>query len=297
MKTIKSTNYYPFGLAMAGISSKAAGKLENKKNKFQGQEYNDDLGVDMYEFKYRMDDPQTGRFWQVDPLAEKYVYNSTYAFSENKVTGHIELEGLESLSVNDVSNIYLRAAFKENVQNTLQSLRRNGSEAVQVKGTVGVGVGVSGGVGKLKGDASVNGPQVEASINGGGNVGAKGSMAGAGVKGEFSGGEVKAGVNAGVVQLKDGKVSADVVTAGIGADITASKTNKSGELSQSMGGKLLDATVTVGAKVGLAGVEVSLNVYKAGAAVVDFFKAGAEWMGNVVKDMAPKAPSLDPSQK
>lgn len=282
---------------MAGISSKAAGKLENKKNKFQGQEYNDDLGVDMYEFKYRMDDPQTGRFWQVDPLAEKYVYNSTYAFSENKVTGHIELEGLESLSVNDVSNIYLRAAFKENVQNTLQSLRRNGSEAVQVKGTVGVGVGVSGGVGKLKGDASVNGPQVEASINGGGNVGAKGSMAGAGVKGEFSGGEVKAGVNAGVVQLKDGKVSADVVTAGIGADITASKTNKSGELSQSMGGKLLDATVTVGAKVGLAGVEVSLNVYKAGAAVVDFFKAGAEWMGNVVKDMAPKAPSLDPSQK
>ncbi len=81
---------------MAGISSKAAGKLENKKNKFQGQEYNDDLGVDMYEFKYRMDDPQTGRFWQVDPLADKYTYNSTYAFSENKVTAHVEVEGLEA---------------------------------------------------------------------------------------------------------------------------------------------------------------------------------------------------------
>lgn len=80
---------------MAGISSKAAGSLENKKNKFQNQEYNDDLGVDMYEFKYRMDDPQTGRFWQIDPLADKYVYNSTYAFSENKVTSHVELEGLE----------------------------------------------------------------------------------------------------------------------------------------------------------------------------------------------------------
>ena len=282
---------------MAGISSKAAGKLENKKNKFQGQEYNDDLGVDMYEFKYRMDDPQTGRFWQVDPLAEKYVYNSTYAFSENKVTGHIELEGLESLSVNDVNNKYVRAALKENVQNTLQSLRRNGSEAVQVKGTVGVGVGVSGGVGKLKGDASVNGPQIETSINGGGNVGAKGSMAGAGVKGELFGGEMKAGVNAGVIQLKDGKISADVVTGGIGADISGTKTIKSGDMSQSIGGKLLDATVTVGVKVGLAGAEVSLNVYKAGAAVVDFFKAGAEWMGNVVKDMAPKAPALDPSQK
>jgi hypothetical protein len=42
-----------------------------------------------------MDDPQVGRFWQIDPLSVKYVYNSTYAFSENKVINGIELEGLE----------------------------------------------------------------------------------------------------------------------------------------------------------------------------------------------------------
>ncbi|NCI45799.1 RHS repeat-associated core domain-containing protein [Sediminibacterium soli] len=99
---LEETHYYPFGLTMAGISSKAAGKLENKKNKFQGQEFNDDLGVDMYEFKYRMDDPQIGRFWQVDPLSDKYVHNSIYAFSENRVTGHVELEGLEAVEANSV---------------------------------------------------------------------------------------------------------------------------------------------------------------------------------------------------
>jgi RHS repeat-associated protein len=98
---LEETHYYPFGLTQAGISSKALnfGNPENKKNKFQDQEYNDDLGVDLYEFKYRMDDPQIGRFWQIDPLADKFVYNSTYAFSENKVTGHIELEGLEAVRV------------------------------------------------------------------------------------------------------------------------------------------------------------------------------------------------------
>lgn len=96
-------HYYPFGLTMAGISSKALnGILENKKQKFQGQEFShnefsDGSGLDMYEFKWRMHDPQTGRFWQIDPLAEKYVHNSTYAFSENKVIAHVELEGLEAV--------------------------------------------------------------------------------------------------------------------------------------------------------------------------------------------------------
>ena len=83
---------------MAGISSKAAGGIENKI-KFQSQEFNDTFDVDYYEFKYRQHDPQIGRFTQIDPLADKYVYNSTYAFSENRVINAIELEGLEAVLI------------------------------------------------------------------------------------------------------------------------------------------------------------------------------------------------------
>ena len=42
-----------------------------------------------------MSDPAIGRFWQVDPLATDYVYNSPYAFQENKLGLGVELEGLE----------------------------------------------------------------------------------------------------------------------------------------------------------------------------------------------------------
>jgi hypothetical protein len=96
---LEETHYYPGGLTMAGISSQSAGGLENKikfqKQELQHKEFSDGSGLEMYEFKYRMDDPQIGRFWSIDPLADKYVYNSTYAFSENKVINGVELEGRE----------------------------------------------------------------------------------------------------------------------------------------------------------------------------------------------------------
>jgi len=112
---------------MSGISSKAAGVLENKKQKFQGQEFackefSDGNGLEMYEFKWRMDDPQTGRFWQIDPLADDYEYNSPYAFSENKVTVHRELEGLEAE--------YIFGKAWQEVEDNFRSLCRSIDNAV-----------------------------------------------------------------------------------------------------------------------------------------------------------------------
>lgn len=63
--------------------------------KFQGQEHIDDLGLNCDSFKWRNHQPDIGRFFNVDPLADKYVYNSPNAFSENKLGRGIELEGLE----------------------------------------------------------------------------------------------------------------------------------------------------------------------------------------------------------
>lgn len=65
---------------------------------FQGQEPDDEVkGTgNSVNYKFRMHDPRTGRFYCTDPLASKYPYNSPYAFSENRVIDAIELEGLES---------------------------------------------------------------------------------------------------------------------------------------------------------------------------------------------------------
>ena len=69
---------YPFGLTIAGISTQAPGKLENKK-KYNGIEWENDLDLAIYDAFYRELDPQTGRWWQIDPKIENMEAWSPYA--------------------------------------------------------------------------------------------------------------------------------------------------------------------------------------------------------------------------
>jgi RHS repeat-associated protein len=99
---VEETHYYPFGLVMAGISSKALNGAPENKKKFIGQQFDDELGLNWYQFRFRNHDPQIGRFIEIDPLADKYVYNSTYAYAENKVGMGFDLEGLELQEFNEM---------------------------------------------------------------------------------------------------------------------------------------------------------------------------------------------------
>ena len=94
---IQSDDYYPFGLRYNSYSRENS--LINKSKLFQGQEHVDDLGLNWDSFKWRNYMPEIGRFFNIDPLSDKYLYNSPYAFSENHVTSHVELEGLEMVDI------------------------------------------------------------------------------------------------------------------------------------------------------------------------------------------------------
>ena len=81
---------------------------------FQGQEMDDEVKGkgNSINYKFRMYDSRSGRFFAVDPLAKDYPWNSSYAFSENRVIDGVELEGLEflhymeKLSHNDDDNVF-----------------------------------------------------------------------------------------------------------------------------------------------------------------------------------------------
>ncbi len=73
---------------MAGISSKAAGKLQNRfkfngGNELQNGEFNDGSGLETYDAIHRMYDSQLGRFHQVDAYSDLFLENSPFTFASN----------------------------------------------------------------------------------------------------------------------------------------------------------------------------------------------------------------------
>ena len=64
----KINNYYPFGLKHKGYNGNINGVENNFK--FNGQEFDKSLGINVNEMTFRQYDNALGRFMVIDPAAE-----------------------------------------------------------------------------------------------------------------------------------------------------------------------------------------------------------------------------------
>ncbi len=117
LKVLEENHYYPFGLKHQNYNTgrKQYGKKEDEittlqfpglvlpteekpmvyKYKYNGQEWQDELGLNWYTYRYRNYDPSFGRFMGIDPVSEEYFSISTFQFAHNNPVWKIEIEGLE----------------------------------------------------------------------------------------------------------------------------------------------------------------------------------------------------------
>lgn len=279
---------------MAGISSKSPFLLKNNYNTYQNQEIDFDLGLNWIQFKWRNHDYEIGRFLQIDPLSEKYLHNSTYAFSENKVIGHVELEGLEAVSLTESKNPRIRILAQENVQKQIEKINNNGSKTVELQGSFGLGVGFGVNAGPIKISVGSNGPQSQVSINAGGTIKGSFVVAGAGGKLETPLAKAEGGVTFGEVSFQDGVLVPKAYSSGADFDIGLEREKKDSNVSQKAEiGNF--GMLEVGAKFGVFGIKVSIDLYNAGEAIINFAGALKEFTTEAAKEKLPLSGENKPS--
>lgn len=107
VKILEENNYYPFGMKHNNynVDKKQYEKygselsIENCTNcsykyKYNGKEYQDELGLNMYDYGARNYDPALGRWMNIDPLAEKFHNFSPYVYALNNPVMFIDPDGM-----------------------------------------------------------------------------------------------------------------------------------------------------------------------------------------------------------
>ena len=90
--TEQRTFYYATGLPMSCSTEQS---FQNRK--YNGKEYVEDHGFDVYDYGFRGYYATIGRFTSIDPLAERTPWQSPYVYANNNFINNIDYWGLSAM--------------------------------------------------------------------------------------------------------------------------------------------------------------------------------------------------------
>ncbi|MET3730563.1 RHS repeat domain-containing protein [Moheibacter stercoris] len=133
LNILEENHYYPFGLKHEVYIS--GGKRDYRaipddnepkligvtktdyQYKYNGKEFQDELGLGLYDYGNRNYEPAIGRFFNIDRFAEKYNSNTPYHYTKNNPIYFVDFKG-DSLIINSASS-KVQKSFERMVNNGL----------------------------------------------------------------------------------------------------------------------------------------------------------------------------------
>jgi RHS repeat-associated protein len=108
---IQDNHYFPFGMLMSDISSSPS---SNNRFRYNGKEYQNDLGLEWYDYGARFYDPELGRWHSPDPLAEVNRRWSPYRYAYDNPMKFIDPDGM-------LEDLYLKGEDAQQAFRQLQA--------------------------------------------------------------------------------------------------------------------------------------------------------------------------------
>ncbi|SMC81038.1 RHS repeat-associated core domain-containing protein [Moheibacter sediminis] len=152
--------YYPFGLKHSTYADpkqkyELVDNMENTARptyvlktdyqyKYNGKEYQDELGLNLYDYGARNYDPALGRWMNMDPLAEVYFESSPYNYVANNPTNSFNPNGMW------IVNITSSTDKNGNTNYALQFAAEEGDDIESLSNQLGISVEDLGKVSELK---------------------------------------------------------------------------------------------------------------------------------------------------
>jgi RHS repeat-associated protein len=91
---VQEDHYYPFCMLLGGQSYAYADPEKKNDYLYNGKEFQEELGLDWYDYGARFYDPQLGRWHSIDPSAESYRSWTPYNYCLNNPINLIDPDGM-----------------------------------------------------------------------------------------------------------------------------------------------------------------------------------------------------------